>query len=178
MLALGGQPPLRCAVLRCSGTSTQVTSAYLCGSLVLKILRNWHCESLKCHLLFMESQQSLKAWTLATNRDGFFAFEVAKSKAQSMEDSCNANCKSRLYDVDGCPLGAEMRLISSHHKKPQNGNCCHLTFTHYQSHQNCWLFAKSQWNGGKDNNEKHRQVVITQASRSFHDTHVCFKGIG
>lgn len=40
MLALGRQPPLKHAVLRCSGTGTQVTSAYLCGSSVLEILRD------------------------------------------------------------------------------------------------------------------------------------------
>lgn len=74
MLALHRQPLLRYAVLRCSGTGAQVTSAHLCGSSVLQILRDWHCETLKCHLFFMESQQTLKAWTLATNRDGFFFF--------------------------------------------------------------------------------------------------------
>lgn len=137
MLALDRQPLPRYAVPGCSGTGTRVTSAYTCGSSVLQILRDRRCESLKCHLLFMESQQTLKAWTLATNRDGgFFAFEVAKSKEQSMETSRNANCSSHLYDVDGCPLGAEMRLISSRHKQPQNGNCCcHLTFIHYQPYQ-------------------------------------------
>lgn len=40
MLALHRQPLLRYAVLRCSGTGAQVTSAHLCGSSVLQILRD------------------------------------------------------------------------------------------------------------------------------------------
>ena len=85
----------------------------------------------------------------------FFAFEVAKSKEQSMETSRNANCNSHLYDVDGCSPGAEMRLISSHHKQPQNGNCCHLTFIHYQPHQNWWLVPNYRCR--KDISEKYKK---------------------
>lgn len=61
---------LRYAMLGSPRTAIQVTSASLCGSSVFQILRDWHCESLKCHLLFMESQETLKAWTLSTNRSG------------------------------------------------------------------------------------------------------------
>lgn len=122
---------LKYVMLSCPKTATQVTSACLCGSSVFQILRDWHWESLKCHLLFMESQETVKAWILSTNRSGFlwgfFAFEVAKCKEQSLHFSqCHLQQPSAW--CTWLPSRTEVRLVSSHHKQPHKMELFSLDF--------------------------------------------------
>lgn len=161
---------LKYAMLSCSRTGTQVTSASLCGSSVFQTLRDWHCESLKCHLLFMESQETLKAWTLSTNRSGFWFFlHLRWLNAKSNPcTSVKANCNNHLYAVDSCPLGLKQGSSAHTTNSHTKWNCSHLTFIHYQPQKSWWLDPKHSWNQGKGISEKHqRSKPLTQVSRPY-----------
>lgn len=72
-------------------------------------------------ICFSWRTKRLKAWTLSTNRSGaFFAFGVAKCKAQSMHST-----QCQLQQPSVCcgwlPSRTEVKLASSHHKWARSG---------------------------------------------------------